>query len=46
VLYRGVALANSGGRVIVAYSFVTPGQKLNPLRLRIANLLNYEKTHG
>jgi len=43
VLHRGVALANTGGRVIVVYSFITPGQKLNPLRLLIAGLLNYSK---
>ena len=44
VLHRGVALAQQGSRVIIAYSFIEPGRKLNPLRLRIANLLNYGRT--
>jgi len=44
VLHRGVALTDNGDRVIIAYSFITPGQKLNSLRLRIANLLNYGKS--
>jgi hypothetical protein len=41
VLHRGVALANGGGRVIVAYGFILPGQRLNPLRSRISRLVNY-----
>jgi hypothetical protein len=46
LLHRGVALANSGSRVIVAYSFIVPGQKLNPLRLRISHFLNYRIKNG
>ena len=44
VLHRGVALADDGTRMIVAYGFVVPGARANPLRARAARILNYGDT--
>ena len=40
-LHRGITLSDQGERILLAYTFDSPGKKPNPFRDWIARRLNY-----
>ena len=41
VLHRGVTLADEGERILVVYAYDEVGKRPNPIRDKIARVLNY-----